>query len=393
MNVGGIKTAIVIGGGIAGPVAAMALRKAGIEAVVYEAHETAAYEVGAMLTLQPNGVNALRTIGVQATIEAIGQPVPGVVMMDGAGRRVGEFRGFPELPRPLAMPRAALFRALAEQAASRGLRLEYGKRLLGVEQGADTVTASFADGSTATADVLIGADGIRSTVRTLIDPDAPGPEYQGVLSFGGTVEPGIVPAEPGSMYFAFGRVFLGYWALPDSRIAWFASLPSAEPLTAAQVARTPAVEWLERLRALYAGHVPGEQLLARTDPAEVMKVGPMERMPSVPRWSSGRMVLVGDAAHAPSSSSGQGASLAIESAVELARCLRDIPGHAEAFAAYEGLRRSRVEMIGGAAAQTNKAKAGGGQPSLPSPEQMFAPVHRFHIDWAETVRPPEVAML
>lgn len=386
MGRNGIKTAMVIGGGIAGPVAAVALRKAGIEASVYEAHAAAADGVGAMLSLQPNGVNALKIIGADAALASIGQPVPGVVMTDGAGNTLSEFGGFPELPPPLAMPRAALFRALAEHAARRGVRFEYGKRLVGVEQEADSITARFADGSTATADVLIGADGLRSTVRTLVDPDAPGPEYQGVLSFGGVVEPGTVGTEPGSMYFAFGRAFLGYWALPDSRIVWFASLPSQEPLTVAQVAAIPAAEWLERLRPLYAGHFPGEQLLARTDPADFMKVGAMERMPSVPCWYRGRMVLVGDSAHAPSSSAGQGASLAIESAIELARCLRDVPGHTDAFAAYEQLRRSRVEMIGGAAAKTNKAKAGGEKPAVSSPEQLFGPVHRFRIDWEEKVR-------
>ncbi|MER6921982.1 FAD-dependent monooxygenase, partial [Streptomyces spiralis] len=111
-------------------------------------------------------------------------------------------------------------------------------------------------------------------------------------------------------------------------------------------------------------------------------------MPSVPHWHRRRMVLIGDAAHAPSSSSGQGASLAIESAVELARCLRDLPTPEAAFTAYERLRRPRVEMIGGDAAAKNKAKAGqaGDRPVLPTPEQMFAPVHRHHIDWDELVK-------
>ncbi|MDX3357940.1 FAD-dependent monooxygenase, partial [Streptomyces sp. ME01-24h] len=96
----------------------------------------------------------------------------------------------------------------------------------------------------------------------------------------------------------------------------------------------------------------------------------MERMPSVPHWHRGRMVLVGDAAHAPSSSSGQGASLAIESSLELARCLRDLPTPEAAFAAYDQLRRARVEMIGTDAAAKNRAKAGQASdtPAFPTPE-------------------------
>lgn len=380
-------TALVIGGGIAGPATALALARAGIRATIYEAHPGAADHVGAMLSLAPNGLAALRIIGADGPVRAVGHPVPRVVMADGAGTHRAAFDGFPELPATLAMARMDLFRALADHATAAGVPVEYGKSLVAAEDTPDGITATFADGTTATADVLIGADGIRSTVRTLIDPQAPGPEYGGVLSFGGYSAETAAEAEPGTMYFAFGRTFIGYWRVPDGRICWFASLPRTEPLTAAEVGRVSPADWLARLRARYTGHVPGEALLAAADPTALMAVGPMERMPSVPRWHRRRMVLVGDAAHAPSSSSGQGASLAVESAVELARCLRDLP-HPEAFAAYERLRRPRVEMIGGDAAVKNRAKAGqaGDRPAMPTPEQMFAPVHRHHIDWQETVR-------
>jgi 2-polyprenyl-6-methoxyphenol hydroxylase-like FAD-dependent oxidoreductase len=106
------------------------------------------------------------------------------------------------------------------------------------------------------------------------------------------------------------------------------------------------------------------------------------------------MVLVGDSVHAPSSSSGQGASLAVESAVELARCLRDVDDVTAAFAAYEKARRERVEKISEQAAKTNTGKTNGVaanfvfgllMPLLSRtilvPEKMFGPVHRFRIDW------------
>ncbi|NES26712.1 FAD-dependent monooxygenase [Micromonospora terminaliae] len=389
---GATRTAVVIGGGIGGTVTAMALARAGIEATVHEAHPGGADGVGAMLTLAPNGLAALRIVGAEEAVRAAGHAVPGVVMADGAGNRLSEFHGFPGLPATHAMARADLYRALTAEALAEGVKVEYGRRLVGAEEGRDGVTAVFADGSTAHADVLIGADGIRSTVRTLIDPSAPGPEYAGVLGFGGLVAEDVAsagdvaPAEPGTMYFAFGRSFIGWWRLPDGQVCWFASLPRTEPLTWAEVQRIPAEQWLARLRERYVGHVPGERLLAQTAPDTLMATGPMERMPSVPHWHRGRLVLVGDAVHAPSSSSGQGASLAIESAVELARCLRDRPDHAAAFAAYERLRRGRVELIGGNAAATNRAKAGqAGGPAMPTPEQMFGPVHRHHIDWHATV--------
>jgi len=118
----------------------------------------------------------------------------------------------------------------------------------------------------------------------------------------------------------------------------------------------------------------------------------MEDIPTVPTWSKGRMVLIGDAANATSPSSGQGASLAIESAVELARCLRDLP-HEQAFAAYEQLRRARVEKIIAQAARTNSDKAAGpivrvlrdllmpvAMNRLAKPEKM-AWQFDYHVDW------------
>ncbi|MFB8280011.1 FAD-dependent oxidoreductase [Nocardia colli] len=398
-------TALVIGGGVAGSVIALALDKAGIDATVYERYPVAADGIGAGLSLAPNGQQALRAIGAGAAIDSIGLDIPGSIFGDANGNIFTEFAGFPELPATKVMPRAQLFRALADYAAANGVRFEYGRQLVSVAETADAVTATFTDGSTATADILIGADGIRSTVRNLIDADAPGPEYGGVLSFGGLARGSGVPTKDGMMYFAFGRAFLGYYSVPagadvgvgrggpvdsdatGNDIVWFAGLPSTEPLTSAETTATTPAEWLARLRELYAGHVPGETLLAHTVPEDVTVVGPMELMPSVPIWHRGRVVLVGDSAHAPSSSSGQGASLAIESAVELARCLRDLP-IAEAFAAYEGLRRPRVEAIADGARGANKAKAEGkpaGQPALPAPEDMFRHTHCHTIDWDQPV--------
>jgi 2-polyprenyl-6-methoxyphenol hydroxylase-like FAD-dependent oxidoreductase len=117
--------------------------------------------------------------------------------------------------------------------------------------------------------------------------------------------------------------------------------------------------WLRVLRDAFTGDdVPADELLGSTDPADLIITGPSENMPVVPVWSRGRMVLAGDSAHAASSSSGQGASIAAESAVQLARCLRDLP-YRQAFAAYERLRRGRVEKIIAEANKTNANKAPG----------------------------------
>ncbi|MER5426089.1 FAD-dependent oxidoreductase, partial [Streptosporangium roseum] len=164
-----VKTALVIGGGIAGPVTALALRKAGIEATVYEAYETTADGVGGQLTIAPNGLAALDVVGAGDAVRAVGLPMNRTIMTDGKGKRMGEFPGLTGLPPSRALWRPDLYRALHDHALAQGVPTEYGKRLVGVEESPTRITARFADGTTATGDVLIGADGIRSTVRDLID--------------------------------------------------------------------------------------------------------------------------------------------------------------------------------------------------------------------------------
>jgi 2-polyprenyl-6-methoxyphenol hydroxylase-like FAD-dependent oxidoreductase len=354
------RTALVIGGGIAGPVAAMALRKAGIHATVYEAYRGTADGVGGGLGIAPNGQNALAVLGADHVVRNIGMPVTAMVLQNSTGRRIAEFPGPPGLPVMQFVWRPELYRAFYDEATARGIPIEHGKRLVGIDNTPDGVTAHFADGTSAGADVLIGADGINSTTRSLIDRDAPRPRYTGLISFGGRTDGMGLPSTGGKMHFVFGRrAFFGYLVDDDQSGGWFVNLPNAEPMTRAQADAVPAREWLAVLRAAVAkDRSPALELLSRTAPADLIVVGGMEDVPTVPTWRNGRVVLVGDAAHATSPSSGQGASQAIESAVQLARCLRDLP-HEQAFATYEVMRRARVEKIIALAAKTNGDKAAG----------------------------------
>ena len=393
-----IDSALIIGSGIAGPVTALALQKAGIASTIYEAYDTTADGLGGQLTVAPNGLDALRIVGADTAVRAVGQPMNHTVMADGNGRRIGEFAGLSDLEPSQALWRSDLYRAIHDTAAKRAITIEYGKRLVGVDDSPTGVTARFADGSTATADVLIGADGIHSTVRTLIDPAAPGPEIVPLLNFGAAAD-FAAPAAPDAMYFVFGkRAFLGYWVQPDGRTSWFSNLPHREPMSIAQARAVPAEQWLRQLQEIYADDVPARDILRHTSSDQLASFGSMEIMPSVPHWHRGRMVLVGDSAHAPSSSSGQGASLAAESAVQLARCLRDLPDVPIAFAAYETLRRPRVEKVARRAAKTNNSKALGpaaitmmrlmmpiATRTFLSPERTLGSEQRYRIDWDENV--------
>ncbi|MER5638378.1 NAD(P)/FAD-dependent oxidoreductase [Kitasatospora sp. NPDC002227] len=357
---GTVRSALVIGGGIAGPVAAMALQRAGIEATIFEAYEGPAEAVGGGMGIAPNGLQAFDAIGTGEAIRAASTPMHAIVLQSWNGKRLAEFATLPGLPPQRFVLRAELFGALRRATEERGLTTVYGKRLTGAAEGPDGVTAEFADGTTATADVLIGADGIRSTVRRLIDPAAPEPRFAGTAGFGGLVGPtGLAPTE-GVMHMAFGkRCFFGWQVFDDGTGVWFVNLPVPGPLPVAEQRAGGAEHWLARLREACAGDAtPAEQMLAATDPATLLFAGSTENMPCLDRWSRGRLVITGDAAHAPSSSSGQGASLAAESAVQLARCLRDLP-LPQALAHYEALRRPRVERIIKATARTNARKAAG----------------------------------
>lgn len=394
----GIQKALIIGGGIAGPVASLALRRAGIESTVYESRSAPVDSVAGALAIAPNGLAALGIVGADHIVQTRGQAIRTMIMADGRGKQIGEFPALEGLPPNWAMSRSDLSRSLRNQAAAVGIQFEYGKRLIGVDESVQGIIARFADGSSAMGDVLIGTDGIHSAVRTLIDPKAPAPKHVPLLNFGAVADIAI-KARPNAMYFVFGeRGFFGYWVQPDGRTAWFSNLPHAEPMTPAQARAVPAQEWLGTLRKMYANDQPARTLLKCTSAPELVALGSMQVMPELPHWHRGRMVLVGDSAHAPSSSSGQGASLAVESAIELARCLRDIPDVSKAFEAYERLRRPRVQRVAARAAKTNHSKALGpvaktilrllmpiATRTFMSAEKTLGAEQRFRIDWNQVV--------
>ncbi|MFI6817987.1 FAD-dependent oxidoreductase [Nonomuraea sp. NPDC050328] len=338
-------TALVIGGGIAGTASAIALHKAGIEAVVHEAYDRPADDVGAFLTLAVNALDALRALGFDVT--RLGFETPRITLTSGSGRRIGDLPHGPRLPDGTVsrtVKRAELYRALREQALARGIRIEYGKRLTDAVSTGGGVRARFADGSTAEAGLLIGADGVRSRTRRIIDPDAPGARYGGMVNVGGCAR-GVRAGEPGTMHAVFGRrAFFAYAAQPDGQVLWAANLMRPVEPTPAALAAISGPRWRADLTdAFRRDHSPALALIEAT---ETLVTGwTTYDVPSVPRWHRDHLVIVGDAAHATVPSAGQGAALALEDAVVLAKCLRDTPGIGPAFAAYERQRRDRVERV------------------------------------------------
>lgn len=393
------RTTLVIGGGIAGLATAMALQKAGIDSVVYEAHPTGAEGIGVFLTLGSNGVGALRVLGADKPALAAGFPTPGITLRNSAGKHLGESSTGQPLPdgtTSQTLKRADLYRVLHEQASSRGIRIEHGKRLVAAEETGDGVRAVFADGSEVIGDVLIGCDGVHSTVRRIIDPAAPAPTYAGLITNGGYTRGVRVDAEPGGYEMIFGkRAFFGYAVALDGEVWWFANVPRRDEPARGEVEAISGDEWRRRLLQLFADDAgPAISLIEATP--QLTTMSPIHAIPHLPAWRNGRMIVIGDAAHAPSPSSGQGASLSIEDAVVLAKCLRDHSSPQAAFARFEAARRPRVERIIKWAARINNSKAAGPvarvfrDAMLPMILRMTADskalrqAYDYHIDWDAT---------
>jgi len=225
--------ALVIGGGIAGPVAALALQRAGVEAIICEARAWRADDIGSYLTVATNGLDALHAVDAREPVLSAGFPTNHVVLSSGTGKRLARGpigRTRPDESGSITIKRAHLHRALRELVMIRGIGFEFGRRLTGVVSAEDgVVVASFEDGTQTGADLLVGCDGVHSTTRRIIDPSAPTGRYVGLVNYGGYTPGLTVPSEPGSWHMVFGRhAFFGYTADRAGGIVWFANVPRSE---------------------------------------------------------------------------------------------------------------------------------------------------------------------
>jgi len=379
------RKALIIGAGVAGPALALFLQRAGIQAEVFEARSAAEEDAGFFLNLGPNGGNVLKMLGIDAQAEADGFPTLGMTFFNGRGRRIARIDSHDEEQRygvpSVVMTRSHLHKALRDEATRHGIRVEHQKKLVDIElvdrpdadgDHADDrrtdrqqVVAHFEDGTFERGDFLIGADGLHSRTRQLILPDAPGPAYSGFVDCGGFAYPSPSLPVTGSMQMTFGRrAFFGSIAKPNGEVCWFSNLQWPQEPKRGELAAISEDEWRRRLLEAHGDDHEPIPTLIRSTPGELGRWGVYE-LPSLPTWHRGPVCLIGDAAHAASPHLGQGASTALEDAVVLARCLRDVPRLEHAFTTFEALRRERVEKI------VEQARRNGQQKAITNPVGAF----------------------
>jgi 2-polyprenyl-6-methoxyphenol hydroxylase-like FAD-dependent oxidoreductase len=393
---------VIVGGGVAGPAVGLALSRVGAQCVVVERRETLDSTEGSYLTVAANGVDALDTLGCLDTARQVGFETSRNVMYGATGRRLGDVGLGPARKdglRALTLKRSALAAAVADQARRAGVEIRTGTTAGSVNDDGEQAHVRLADGSELTADLVVGADGVHSRVRRALDRNAPGARYVGLTNFGGITRetPLARDLRPEAWHFVFGsRAFFGAHPTPDGDVVWFLNVPEPE-ISRERRAATSEQQWQEGLIDLVARDAGPAHELVRTGELELAADNTYD-LAHVPVWFRDRTVILGDAAHAPSPSSGQGASMALEDALVLAQAVRDNAAIPTALAAYARARRSRVERIVKVGARSSSSK-------IPGPlgrrmqESMMRPILRYlvtdestawmnghRVDWTSTVR-------
>ncbi|WAL63149.1 FAD-dependent monooxygenase [Amycolatopsis cynarae] len=346
---GNDNTALVAGGGIGGLAAAIGLRRAGWTVTVLE-RAPGLREAGAGWSFAPNAVRAADALGVGEGFRAVSVPTEaGATLRTPDGGYLMRFRPGRDTPL-LANHRADLLGVLAGHLPDDVVRTA--AEVTGVEQSDRGVTVRYhtpAGPRTARADLLVGADGMRSAVRRSVWPDTPAPVFQRILCWRGVTEPGAVRPDNGFRGFqTWGRgARFGAHPLAGERVFWFLTVRQDQP----------GVRYGEDLaevrRRVGDWHDPVPALLAATPAGSVLRHDIFDLEP-LPSYVDGRVALLGDAAHAMTPFLAQGACQALEDATVLAAELTHATDIPTALARYDRARRPRSQAVWRTARQDPK---------------------------------------
>jgi 2-polyprenyl-6-methoxyphenol hydroxylase-like FAD-dependent oxidoreductase len=335
---------IIIGGGIGGAATALALHQGGFEPMVYEKTPTLR-EVGAGIALWANATHILQQLNLLEDAIRVGCLTTNYQFLSQRGRELVNIclERF-ELP-IIGIHRAELHQLLWRNVPSEKFFL--GEIFEKWERDENSVTAHFTSGLTVTGDALIGADGLRSRVRSRSDScgvslllgNEP-PIYRNFKTWRGLCD--YIPSayRPGYIHEFLGRgKGFGFMMLGKGKMYWYAAATAPEGQTDAAIGRKRE---LENMYRDWFDAIP--ELISATDETNILTTDLYDRLPTQP-WSQGNITLLGDAAHPMLPTMGQGACTALEDGYVLAKCLREQPDVVAAFQEYESLRFPRTRAI------------------------------------------------
>lgn len=334
-----VSDVVIAGAGIGGLTLAVALRRRGIRVRVFERARTFA-AVGAGIALPANGVKALQTLRLGGAVTDGGMVVARTAILDSRGRQLGTEVDLTEVYEAMGASLVALHRARLHQilldAVGPGV-ITAGAEVTSFERDDSSVHVTLADGQRVAAELLVGADGLHSNVRAqLLGRQAP--VYSGYTSWRGVTSTGSV-AVPDRTTESWGRgERFGIVPIGFGEIYWFAVADAAPNGRDVDVRR-------ELHSRFGSWHAPIAAIIEATPPDRIVRTDICDRDP-ITRWHSGRVVLLGDAAHPMTPNLGQGAGQAIEDAVVLDACLASsAPTLEDALARYEERRVARANGI------------------------------------------------
>ncbi len=392
------KTAIIIGCGIAGPVMAMALQRIGVTATIYEGQQQPNDDKGVFLGISPNGLNVLKEFMPLENLLTDYTPAS-MTFYNAKNKCIGSIDNSRQQKMygaaTIQLKRGQLNKQVREAAIKKGIHIQFGKKLTNLTQHNNMVTAFFEDGTNITTDFLIGCDGIHSATRKSIFPGAPRLCYTGLLSTGGFSVPGDMEGLAGSIRMIFGeKAFFAYAVSNKNEVWWFNNIASAKEPQRNELNNIEQQALKERLLEAHENDPALVSDIIRS--ANHIEVYPIYDIPFLQQWYKGNVCLIGDAAHATAPHIGQGASLALEDTLVLAKCIRDLPEITTAFTMFQQLRQHRVQKI------IRQARKVGNSKTTPNKLQQFFRdlllpvfvkmeakkmdwVYRYKIDLAEKI--------
>ncbi|RSD28790.1 FAD-dependent monooxygenase [Mesobacillus subterraneus] len=334
---------IIIGAGIGGLAAAIALQQIGHEVTVYE-RAAELKEMGAGIVLAANAMKVLEKLGVAEQVRQAGAPVKKAEIRTWDGKLLGSMPVHEQAKRygtySYLIYRPELQRILFEQAGPEKIKLA--KKFIKLEQKSESLTAIFENVESVESKLVIGADGANSSVREYVAGSSP-LVYSGFTAFRGIAlfEDDRFPVELGGGFEAWGKgTRFGFSHLGKGKVFWFAAINS--PKGSLSKPEQPKRSVLKHFKGWWG---PIEGVIQATEDSQILVHEILDRTP-IKCWHKGGAVLLGDAAHPMLPNLGQGGAQAMEDAYVLSRCIKQFPGNLDfAMSLYEQLRVHRVNKI------------------------------------------------